>query len=107
MGNTDQEFQQCRNMVDGAVHTATETRMLLRRIQEHQRQAHNAQERNNRRMMYHKLSDQLAVTARVFEDVVRKYTTAERQRIEASKPVVDSGTWLRVMDRYLSRLWKA
>jgi len=88
---SDQEFQQCRGMVDGAVHTATETRMLLRRIQEHQRQAHNAQERNNRRMMYHKLSDQLAVTARVFEDVVRKYKTAERQRIEASNPIADSG----------------
>jgi len=32
--------------------------------------------------MYHKLSDNLAITARVLEDVVRRFTTEERKRLQ-------------------------
>mmetsp|Transcript_51930 Transcript_51930/g.137154 ORF Transcript_51930/g.137154 Transcript_51930/m.137154 type:complete len:252 (-) Transcript_51930:9-764(-) len=76
----EKDFQQCRSMVDDAVRQATETRTILARIREHQHQAQNPSERNNRRMMYTKLSDNLAITARVLEDVVRRFTAAERQR---------------------------
>lgn len=82
VGNLESEkdFQQCRSMVDDAVKQATETRTILARIREHQHQAQNPAERNNRRMMYTKLSDNLAITARVLEDVVRRFTAAEKQR---------------------------
>merc|ERR1719375_434023 len=67
-------------MVDDAVRQASETRAILLRIQEHQHQAQNHAEKNNRRMMYNKLSDNLAITARVLEDVVRRFTAEERKR---------------------------
>jgi hypothetical protein len=67
-------------MVQEAVEKATETRQVLRRIQEHQSQAQNAAERTNRRMTYQKLSDNLAITARVLEDVVRRFTAEEQTR---------------------------
>lgn len=67
-------------MVDDAVRQASETKTILARIREHQFQAQNAAERNNRRMMYQKLSDNLAITARVLEDVVRRFTAEERRR---------------------------
>lgn len=78
---TDKDFQHCRKMVDDAVRQASETRAVLLRIQEHQHQAQNHAEKNNRRMMYHKLSDNLAITARVLEDVVRRFSTEERKRV--------------------------
>jgi len=82
---TDKDFQHCRKMVDDAVRMASETRAVLLRIQEHQHQAQNAGEKNNRRMMYHKLSDNLAITARVLEDVVRRFTAEERKRLAGSE----------------------
>ncbi|CAK0890124.1 unnamed protein product [Prorocentrum cordatum] len=57
----------CRHVVDEAVGSVTRT--ILARIREHQKQAQNPAERNNRRMMYQKLSDNLGITARVLEDV--------------------------------------
>lgn len=78
---TDKEFFHCRKMVDDAVRQASETQLILRRVQEHQRQAQNASERSNRRMMYHKLSDNLAITARVLEDVVRRFTQEEQRML--------------------------
>lgn len=82
---TDKDFQHCRKMVDDAVRMASETRTVLLRIQEHQHQAQNHAEKNNRRMMYHKLSDNLAITARVLEDVVRRFTAEERKRLAGSE----------------------
>jgi len=81
---TDKDVQHCRKMVDDAVKMASETRAVLLRIQEHQHQAQNHGEKNNRRMMYHKLSDNLAITARVLEDVVRRFTSEERKRLTSS-----------------------
>lgn len=73
------DFQHCRGMVDDAVRQASETRAILARIREHQHQAQNAAERNNRWMMYQKLGDNLAITARVLEDVVRRFAAEERK----------------------------
>eukprot|EP00913_Durusdinium_trenchii_P018426 g17310.t1 len=67
----EKDFQHCRKMVDDAVRQASETKTILARIREHQHQAQNTAERNNRRMMYQKLSDNLAITARVLEDPSR------------------------------------
>eukprot|EP00927_Polykrikos_kofoidii_P023266 TRINITY_DN2148_c1_g1_i1.p1 TRINITY_DN2148_c1_g1~~TRINITY_DN2148_c1_g1_i1.p1 ORF type:complete len:266 (+),score=49.25 TRINITY_DN2148_c1_g1_i1:93-890(+) len=77
----EKDFQHCRNMVDNAVALASETRTILMRIREHQKQAQNQAEKNNRRMMYQKLSDNLAITARVLEDVVKRFTAEERRHI--------------------------
>mmetsp|Transcript_28017 Transcript_28017/g.80469 ORF Transcript_28017/g.80469 Transcript_28017/m.80469 type:complete len:256 (+) Transcript_28017:54-821(+) len=103
----DKDILQCRSMVDDAVRQATETRTILARIREHQAQAQNAAERNNRRMMYQKLSDNLAITARVLEDVVRRFHAEEarRPRLRAADadaaggeeqliPLVDAGAGL-------------
>lgn len=79
---TDKDVQKCRSMVDDSVRQAKNTRTLLTRIQEHQHQATNHAERTNRRMMYNKLSDNLAITARVLEDVVRRFTAEERKRLD-------------------------
>jgi len=78
---TDKDFRHCHKMVDDAVRQASETRQILARIQEHQRQAQNTAEKNNRRMMYQKLSDNLSITARVLEDVIRRFTAEERVRL--------------------------
>jgi hypothetical protein len=84
----------CRQMVDEAVASVVETRAILTRIREHQKQAQNAAERNNRRMMHQKLSDNLGITARVLEDVVRRFLAQVRRHAEASKaaeaPIVDA-----------------
>mmetsp|Transcript_88145 Transcript_88145/g.221892 ORF Transcript_88145/g.221892 Transcript_88145/m.221892 type:complete len:265 (+) Transcript_88145:86-880(+) len=80
MLESEKDFQNCRSMVDDAVRQATETRTILARIREHQQQAQNPSERNNRRMMYQKLSDNLAITARVLEDVVRRVQAEEARR---------------------------
>lgn len=77
--DTEKDFVSCRQWVDQAVKQASETQVILRRIQEHQRQAQNPAERSNRRMMYHKLSDNLAITARVLEDVMRRFTIEEQR----------------------------
>jgi len=77
-------------MVDSAVKQATDTRAVLLRIQEHQHQAQNHAEKNNRRMMYHKLSDNLAITARVLEDVVRRFTAEERKRLSGAEEMQGS-----------------
>ena len=76
----EKDFQHCRKMVDDAVRQASETKTILARIREHQHQAQNTAERNNRRMMYQKLSDNLAITARVLEDVVRRFNAEEKIR---------------------------
>eukprot|EP00971_Amphidinium_carterae_P164235 3255941-Amphidinium_carterae.1 len=80
MMESESDFLHCRKLVDDAVQQATETRTLLMRIQDHQHSAQNAAEKTNRRMMYHKLSDNLAITARVLEDVVRRFNTEEKKR---------------------------
>lgn len=77
---TEKDFEHCRSMVDDAVRSASETRAILSRIREHQHQAQNAAERNNRRVQYQKLSDNLAVTARVLEDVIRRFQAEETRR---------------------------
>jgi len=78
---TQKDFRHCHKMVDDAVRQASETRQILARIHEHQRQAQNTGEQNNRRMMYQKLSDNLSITARVLEDVIRRFTAEERVRL--------------------------
>lgn len=78
---SEKEFANCRQMVEEAVRQASETRTILLRIKEHQNQAQNPGERNNRRMMYRKLSDNLGITARVLEDVVRRFSAAERKHL--------------------------
>lgn len=83
----EKDFQHCRSLVDEAIRQATGTKTILARIREHQHQAQNAAERNNRRMMYQKLSDNLGITARVLEDVIRRFTVEERRfcgNLEAS-----------------------
>lgn len=77
---TEQDFIHCHKMIDDTVREASATRQLLARIQEHQRNSQNAAERNNRRMMYQKLSDNLVLTARVLEDVIRRFTAEEKAR---------------------------
>lgn len=77
----DKDYLQCRQMVDDAIRQASETRTVLLRIREHQHQAQNPGEKNNRRMMYQKLSDNLAITARVLEDVVRRFTAEEKKHL--------------------------
>lgn len=81
---TDKDLSHCRKLVDDAVRLASETQTILKRVQDYGRQATNPSERNNRRMMYTKLSDNLAMTARVLEDVVRRFTEAEKRRMERS-----------------------
>jgi len=76
----EKDYMNCRQMVDDAVKQASETRTILARIKEHQNQAQNAAEKNNRRMMHQKLSDNLAITARVLEDVVKRFQAEERKR---------------------------
>lgn len=84
---SDQDMQHCRKKVDDAVRMASETQALLLRIQDHQQQAQNPGEKNNRKMMYQKLSENLAITARVLEDVVSRFTKEERKRIAASEEI--------------------
>merc|ERR1719498_2400890 len=81
-------------MVDDAVRQASDTRAVLLRIQEHQHQAQNHAEKNNRRMIYHKLSDNLAITARVLEDVVRRFNTEEKKRLAAEEAVINGSSAL-------------
>lgn len=71
------DVERCRNMVDEAVKKASETREVLLRIKQHQLQAQNQAEKNNRMMMYKKLGDNLSITARVLEDVVRRFSVEE------------------------------
>mmetsp|Transcript_54445 Transcript_54445/g.151024 ORF Transcript_54445/g.151024 Transcript_54445/m.151024 type:complete len:250 (-) Transcript_54445:100-849(-) len=94
---SDKDFEQCRGMVDEAVQQASETRAVLARIREHQHQATNPAERNNRRMMHQKLGDNLAITARVLEDVVRRFTAEERRR-SAAPGAVDGGLGMAAAD---------
>mmetsp|Transcript_6661 Transcript_6661/g.18551 ORF Transcript_6661/g.18551 Transcript_6661/m.18551 type:complete len:255 (-) Transcript_6661:66-830(-) len=104
---THKDFLRCRGMVDDAVRKAAETKTILSRVREHQNQAQNAAERNNRRMMYQKLSDNLAITAKVLEDVVRRFQSEEARRGpargaadadaaggEQSIPLLDTGAGL-------------
>lgn len=78
--NSEKDFQNCRRLVDDAVRKASETKTILVRIREYQQQAQMIAEKNNRRMMYQKLSDNLSITVRVLEDVVRRFTAEERRR---------------------------
>lgn len=75
----ENDFQQCRRMIDEAVRHASETKIALVRIREYQHQAQTPAEKNHRRMMYRKLSDSLTITARVLEDVVRRFATDEKK----------------------------
>lgn len=80
---TEKDVARCRGMVDDAVRQSSETRAVLARIREHQHQATNPAEQNNRRMMYQKLGDNLGITVRVLEDVVRRFTAKEKRRATA------------------------
>merc|ERR1719336_1687654 len=77
---TEKDFLDCRGMVDRAVKQAIETNVVLARIREHSQNVREQVERSNRRQMYRKLSDNLAITARVLEDVIRRYQTEESRR---------------------------
>jgi t-SNARE complex subunit (syntaxin) len=88
--DSDKDYQHCRKMVDDAVRQTSETRAVLLRIQEHQNQAQNHGERNNRRMMYHKLSDNLAITARVLEDVVRRFYAQDQKRSAQTEEIMQA-----------------
>merc|ERR1712217_519726 len=75
---TEKDFERCRKMIDDSVKQTTETKTILSRIREHQNQAQNAAESGNRRMMYTKLKDNLGITARVLEDVIRRFRVKDR-----------------------------
>lgn len=77
---TESDLQQCRSMVDDAVKKATDTSLLIARIKEHSANVRDQAERSNRRLMYRKLSDNLAITARVLEDVIRRLRNEESRR---------------------------
>jgi len=93
-----EDLPRCRQMVEEAVASAAETRAILARIREHQKQAQNPAERNNRRMMYQKLSDNLGITARVLEDVVRKFLNHERKRADSLKDQAAEGSMMDAAD---------
>lgn len=78
---SESDFDRCRKMVDDAVRQASETKVIVMRIREHQHQATTPAEKNNRRLTYQKLSDNLSITARVLEDVVRRFTAEENKHI--------------------------
>lgn len=88
--STDADFHNCRKMVGDAVREASDTRAVLLRIQEHQHQAQNHSEKNNRKMTYDKLSDNLAITARVLEDVLRRFKIEETKHLAGSEEMSDS-----------------
>lgn len=75
------DVERCRRMVDEAVQQASETRTVLMRIKQHQHQAQSQAEKNSRSMMYKKLSDNLSITARVLEDVVRRFSVEEGKHL--------------------------
>lgn len=74
-----EDVRACWELVDDAVRQASDTQAILKRILEHQRQAQNPSERSTRKMTYHKLSDNLAITARVLEDAVQRFSAAEKK----------------------------
>lgn len=75
------DYEQCRHKVDEAVQLAKDTKtMLIGRCRNHKRAAQDPVEKNNRIMMYRKLSDNLSVTVRVLEDVVRRYQREDKKR---------------------------
>uniref|UniRef100_A0A7S1RFA0 t-SNARE coiled-coil homology domain-containing protein n=1 Tax=Alexandrium catenella TaxID=2925 RepID=A0A7S1RFA0_ALECA len=76
----EEDVRHCRGLVDDAVRLASEARTALSRVREHQRQAATQAERNSRRAMHRKLSDNLAITVRVLEDIVGRFTAEERRR---------------------------
>lgn len=71
-------YMQCRKMIDDAVRQAGETQVLMARIKAHQQAVQNTPEGNNRRLQYQKLGDNLSITARVLEDVVKRFTAEEQ-----------------------------
>merc|ERR1712187_1044270 len=73
-------------MIDEAVRQTSETKTALIRVKEYQHQAQTPAEKNNRRMMHRKLSDNLSITARVLEDIVRRYTAHEKQYLASLEP---------------------
>jgi len=77
---TEKDFRGCQAMVDNAVRQASETSQTLARIREHSQNVRDQAEKSNRRMMYRKLSDNLAITARVLEDIIRRFQTEESKR---------------------------
>lgn len=81
---TEKDYCRCRHMLDSAVQLTAETRTILLRIQQHQQQAQTTSEKNNRKMMYKKLSDNLGITARVLEDVVRQFGKAGVRWVSSS-----------------------
>mmetsp|Transcript_7401 Transcript_7401/g.13165 ORF Transcript_7401/g.13165 Transcript_7401/m.13165 type:complete len:245 (-) Transcript_7401:115-849(-) len=79
----DDDFRKCRSMIEQAVSNASDVRTILLRIHEHQLQAQHPAERTNRRMMYQKLGDNLAITVRVLEDVMSRFNTElEKKRLQ-------------------------
>jgi len=98
----EEDLRHCRGLVDEAVRLASEARTVLARVREHQRQAATPAERNSRRAMHRKLSDNLAVTVRVLEDIVGRFTAEERRRSAASAEGVGIGAQTMPMSSAIS-----
>merc|ERR1711870_163051 len=75
---TEKDFERCRKMIDDSARQTTETKTILSRILEHQNQAQNVAESNNRRMMYTKLKDNLGITVHVLEDITSRFKAKDR-----------------------------
>merc|ERR1719433_119923 len=78
----EKDFERCRKMINDDVRQITETKIILSRIREHQNQAQSAAESNSRCMMYTKLKDNLGITARILEDVIRRYKVKDQQNFD-------------------------
>merc|ERR1719336_3658918 len=87
---TEKDFRDCRSMVDRAVKQAIETNVVLARIREHSQNVREQVERSNRRQMYRKLSDNLAITAHVLEDVIRRFQAEESRRSSFKPKLADA-----------------
>mmetsp|Transcript_66054 Transcript_66054/g.157956 ORF Transcript_66054/g.157956 Transcript_66054/m.157956 type:complete len:240 (-) Transcript_66054:99-818(-) len=72
---SDADFKRCRQLIEQAGSEAAKIRTILLRIHDHHQTAQNTSERTNRRLMYQKLSDNLAITIRVLEDVMSRFNT--------------------------------
>lgn len=86
----ERTYMQCRKMIDDAVRQAQETNVLMTRIKAHQNSVQNSAEGNNRRLMYQKLGDNLSITAKVLEDVVKRFTVEEQNYLARQEQAAHS-----------------
>jgi DNA repair exonuclease SbcCD ATPase subunit len=80
-----EDFERCRGLLNDATRIGSETRVILKRIQDNMKQCDNPSERNGRRDTYRKLSGDLQLTVKVLEDVMRKFVQEERRRSQEAK----------------------